>query len=371
MRGSRRAAVALVAAALCACDKGADAPAAAQGGKPAGPPPPAKYEGPPGERKCEVEVVAKGDGREVKAGDTVLAHCVFTVADTGKTLIDTRQEGDPQPLQVGNGYTVPALDQAIVKMRVGDRWKIKAPYQLAYGEQGAPPMVPPKTDVVLDVEIMGFLELKTEVLRQGSGAPPAPDDYVLLHETGTLPDGRVFEDSRAGDAPTIVTLGVGRMIQGWYLALRQMKVGDRVKVTIPWRFAYGKEGKPPMVPGKTDVVFDLERLPLPEVKIDVLAPGAGPPCLPGQVLAVDYTGTLADGTQISNSRGRGQPYRVKLWSRPPQAIPGWELALLKMRVGERAKLSIPWQLGYGAQGQPPSVPPKADLVFDVEVLEAK
>jgi peptidylprolyl isomerase len=361
----------LVAAALVACDKNADDPARPAAQNPSAPTPPAKYEGPPADRKCDVEVVAKGDGREVKAGDTVLAHCVFTLAEGGKELIDTRKEGDPQPLQIGNGYNPPALEQAVLKMRVGDRWKIKAPYQLAYGEQGAAPMVPPRSDVVFDVEITGFLELKTEVLKQGSGPPPAPDDYVLIHETGTLPDGRVFEDTRGGDAPTLVTLGVGRMIQGWYLTLRTMKVGDRVKITVPWRFAYGKEGKPPIVPGKTDVVFDLERLPMPDVKIEVLAPGTGPPCLPGQVLSVDYTGTLTDGTQFSNSRGHGKPYRLKLWNRPPQAIPGWELALIKMRVGERAKISIPWVLGYGAPGQPPNVPPKSDLVFDVEVLEAK
>jgi FKBP-type peptidyl-prolyl cis-trans isomerase len=342
------------------------APAAPAPTPPAGP---RKLDAPPPERQCKVDVIAKGDGRQVKAGDVVLAHFVFTVADTGKTLADTRAEGDPQPLEVGGGYTIPALDQAVLKMRVGDHWKIAAPYQLAWGEQGYPPIVPAKADVVLDVEIVGFLEIKTEVLKEGSGPTPRSGDYVLFHDVGTLVNGTVFDDSRAADAPVLVTMGSGQMIQGWELTLRRMKVGDRVKATIPWRYAYGRAGRPPVVPPKADVVFDIERLPLPPIKTEVVTTGAGAPCASGQTVTVHYVGTLTDGKQFDGSRDGGKPYSFVLGAH--QVIAGWDLAILTMRVGDRRKITIPWQLAYGAQGKPPVIPPKSDLVFDIEVLEAK
>jgi peptidylprolyl isomerase len=367
-----RLAAVLVAPCFAACARGAD-------DKPPAPPPPAqpptpaagprKFDPPTPPRECKVDVLAKGDGRQVKAGDVVLAHFVFTVADTGKTLADTRAEGDPQPLEVGGGYTIPALDQAVLKMRVGDRWKIAVPYQLAWGEQGYPPIVPPKADVVLDVEVLGFLEIKTEVLKEGAGPTPKPDDYVLIHETGALADGRVIDDTRAAGAPVLLTMGAGLMIQGWELTLRKMKVGDRVKAVVPWRYAFGALGKPPGVPPKADVTFDIERLPLPEIKSETVTAGKGAPCLPGQTLSVHYVGTFADGKKFDSSRDRGPPYSFVLGAH--QVIPGWDLALTKMRVGDRRKITVPWVLAYGAQGKPPDIPPKTDLVFDIEILDAK
>jgi FKBP-type peptidyl-prolyl cis-trans isomerase len=363
----------LVALATAACSPGdgQTPPAPAAPETPARPKGLRTFQPPPAEREIKTEVVTKGDGREVKSGDTVLAHFVFTVADTGKKLADTRAEGDPQPLEVGAGYNIAALEQAVLKMRVGDRWKISAPYQLAYGEQGYPPLVPPRADLLLDVEVVGFLEIQTETLAEGAGPAPMPEDYVLFHAVGSLANGTVFEDTRKADAPLLLTMGVGKMIHGWYLTLRKMKVGDRRKVTLPWRFAYGLAGRPPVVPPKADVVFDLERLPLPEVKLESLTQGKGAPCAPGASLSVHYVGTLLDGKKFDSSRDRGEPFAFQLWRRPPDVIAGWELALLRMRVGDRTKVTIPWQLAYGAQGRPPDIPPRADLVFDIEVLASR
>jgi peptidylprolyl isomerase len=125
------------------------------------------------------------------------------------------------------------------------------------------------------------------------------------------------------------------------------------------------------VPPKADVVFDLERLPLPEVKLESLTQGKGAPCAPGASLSVHYVGTLLDGKKFDSSRDRGEPFAFQLWRRPPDVIAGWELALLRMRVGDRTKVTIPWQLAYGAQGRPPDIPPRADLVFDIEVLASR
>src|SRR5688500_8592511 len=115
--------------------------AADDGSKPPVPPAPAA----PAEPQLAIEVVAKGEGREVKPDDAVLAHIVVSLPG-GKVLADTRKDGEPQALVAGSSALV-ALDKALLQMRVGDHWKIDAPWELAFGEKGRPPAVPPKTNL--------------------------------------------------------------------------------------------------------------------------------------------------------------------------------------------------------------------------------
>lgn len=363
--------LALAAQFAAACSQEAAArPADGDAPKPAAPAAPAADApaAPVAAPEAKIEVLTKGEGREAKKDDWVLAHLVVRLAGSEKALVDTRAEGEPQPFLVGAGGVMPALEQSLGKMRIGDRWKVSAPYQLAWGDRGYPGLVPPKADVVLDVEMVGVLEITTEVLKTGAGPLPVPGEYVALHYVGTLPDGTVADDTRKDGIPAVVTLGAGQAIQGVELALRKMRPGDRVKVRIPWQFAYGTQGRPPSVPPKMDISYDLERVALPEIKTEVLAGGKGAPCMPGKPVTVHYTGTLPDGTKFDSSRDAGKPYQFVIGAH--QVIPGWELAIVKMRVGDRWKITIPAVLAYGAKGQG-KVPPKADLVYDIEVLDAK
>jgi FKBP-type peptidyl-prolyl cis-trans isomerase len=77
-----------------------------------------------------------------------------------------------------------------------------------------------------------------------------------------------------------------------------------------------------------------------------------------------YTGWLTDGTQFDSSVARGKPFDFRL----SQVVPGWTEALLGMKAGEKRKLVIPYKLAYGREGQG-TIPPKATLVFDVELLD--
>ncbi len=106
------------------------------------------------------------------------------------------------------------------------------------------------------------------------------------------------------------------------------------------------------------------------LKVEILQVGKGPLPQKGQTVAVHYTGTLADGKKFDSSRDRGEPIRFTLGA--GQVIPGWDEGLALMTVGTRARLIVPPQLGYGAQGAGGGViPPNATLVFDVELLDAK
>jgi hypothetical protein len=92
----------------------------------------------------------------------------------------------------------------------------------------------------------------------------------------------------------------------------------------------------------------------------------------GQCAYVHYTGWLAEsGKQFETSRDSlradgGPPFVFPLGAK--QAIAGWELGLKGMRIGGRRRLIIPPALAYGAKGNPPVVPPRTALVFDIDLV---
>ena len=97
-----------------------------------------------------------------------------------------------------------------------------------------------------------------------------------------------------------------------------------------------------------------------------LVEGDGPSPQQGQMIEVHYTGTLENGTKFDSSVDRGTPFKFRYGVQP--VIQGWVEGLKTMKVGGKRKLIIPSNLGYGAQGFPPNIPPNATLLFDVELL---
>ncbi|TMW56069.1 hypothetical protein Poli38472_008717 [Pythium oligandrum] len=90
----------------------------------------------------------------------------------------------------------------------------------------------------------------------------------------------------------------------------------------------------------------------------------------GDKLSMHYTGTLRkDGSKFDSSLDRNSPFEFTLGA--GQVIKGWDQGLVGMCIGEKRRLTIPSDLGYGAHGAPPTIPGGATLVFDVELLEIK
>ena len=100
-----------------------------------------------------------------------------------------------------------------------------------------------------------------------------------------------------------------------------------------------------------------------------LVKGTGASPQQGQNVTVHYVGTLADGTKFDSSYDRGEPSTIRLAT--DSVIRGWVEGLMTMRVGGKRKLIIPPDLGYGAKGRPPEVPPNATLIFEIELLRAQ
>lgn len=107
---------------------------------------------------------------------------------------------------------------------------------------------------------MATAHLKIEKLVDGNGATPKNGKTVTVHYTGTLTDGTKFDSSVDRDEPFSFTLGAGEVIAGWDLGVAQMKVGDKVKLTIPPELAYGREGYPGAIPPDSTLIFEVELL---------------------------------------------------------------------------------------------------------------
>lgn len=105
------------------------------------------------------------------------------------------------------------------------------------------------------------------------------------------------------------------------------------------------------------------------LKIEDLQVGAGPEVKSGDVISIHYTGTLLDGAKFDSSYDRGQPFETQIGV--GRVIQGWDMGVVGMKVGGKRRLTIPPELGYGDRGAGNVIPPKATLVFEVELMGIK
>lgn len=130
-----------------------------------------------------------------------------------------------------------------------------------------------------------------------------------------------------------------------------------------------KKIEPTIAEGKKFCAENKKRSEVKEtasgLQYEIIKLGTGPMPKDTNTVKVHYTGTLLNGTKFDSSRDRGEPAEFPLNA----VIPGWTEGVQLMPVGSQFKFYIPYNLAYGTQGSPPTIPGGATLVFDVELLE--
>jgi peptidylprolyl isomerase len=109
--------------------------------------------------------------------------------------------------------------------------------------------------------------------------------------------------------------------------------------------------------------------PPQELEVEDLEPGDGAEAQSGDQITVNYVGVLYDNGREFDSSFEREPFPLTLGA--GEVIPGWDEGLEGMKVGGRRQLVIPPDLAYGAQGQPPTIPPNATLVFVIDLLSVE
>ena len=182
-------------------------------------------------------------------------------------------------------------------------------------------------------------------------------------------------------------LGDDAFIKGTDEGITGMSAGGKRTMIIPSELAYGQQGMGP-IPPNTDLKIFVELLEIKDriianmwevdtnkikttesgLKYLIVKEGEGEYAAAGNVVTVNYSGFLADGTKFDSSVERDEPFEFVVGNK--QVIPGWDEGIRLMKKGSKARLILPPALAYGdvAVGK---IPANSILIFDVELLDVK
>lgn len=202
------------------------------------------------------------------------------------------------------------------------------------------------------------LKVHTEVLVEGTVVRQrtAPETWVL---DGSTPWPDVLAGLAVGCSREVSVPPENAATAG----LTKQHPGGAVRMVLDVLAIETPERKPPAKPRDVPTVITN---PSGLGYFDLVV-GDGPRPEPGQRAVVEYTLWLAtSGSMIDTSYKRAEPFGYTVAR--GQVIAGWEEGVRGMRVGGERQLHVPWKLGYGRRGSPPSIPAKADLIFEVKLL---
>ncbi|MGA7155527.1 MAG: FKBP-type peptidyl-prolyl cis-trans isomerase [Acidobacteriaceae bacterium] len=119
------------------------------------------------------------------------------------------------------------------------------------------PLVTPELRAELSQEKTTYSLVYIDTL-VGTGPLARPGKYYTVHYTGYLPDGTKFDSSVDRGKPITFPYGKHRVIEGWDTGFEGMHVGGKRRLYIPYQLAYGEAGRPPIIPAKSELIFDVE-----------------------------------------------------------------------------------------------------------------
>jgi len=103
--------------------------------------------------ELQIETLKPGGGAEAKSGNNVTVHYVGTLID-GKKFDSSRDRGKGFSFALGKGKVIKGWDQGVAGMKIGEVRKLTIPPDLAYGARGFPPVIPPDSTLVFEVELL-------------------------------------------------------------------------------------------------------------------------------------------------------------------------------------------------------------------------
>ncbi len=224
----------------------------------------------------EYQITAKGNGPACKNGD----RCVmlYTGKFTNDTIFDatSRRGNAPFSFKLGKHEVIAGWDSVISHLNAGDKATMTIPAKFGYGDQ-ARGAIPANSTLIFDVEVLDIVAPPSSWNAKGMDTITTPSGLkivmfekhpenelalagksVSVHYSGYLLDGSMFDSSVERGQPFDFPLGQGRVIKGWDEGVALLRKGEKAKLIIPYSLAYGEGGRPPIIPAKATLIFDVQ-----------------------------------------------------------------------------------------------------------------
>ncbi|XP_073007849.1 70 kDa peptidyl-prolyl isomerase-like [Typha latifolia] len=344
-----------------------------------------------GEKGLKKKLVKEGDGWETpEVGDEVEVHYTGTLLD-GTKFDSSRDRGTPFKFKLGQGQVIKGWDQGIKTMKKGENAIFTIPPELAYGESGSPPNIPPNSTLQFDVELLSWASVKDickdggiikKILIEGEKWDnPKDRDEVLVKYEARLEDGTVVSKSDGVE----FTVKDGFFCSALSRAVKTMKKGEKVLLTVKPQYAFGENGRlesgdEGAVPPNATLHVELELVSWKTVtevgeekKIlkKILKEGEGyERPNEGATVKVKFIGKLEDGTVfVKKGHDAEEPFEFK--TDEEQVIEGLDQAVVTMKKGEVALLTIPPEHAFGPSESKQDlvvIPPNSTVYYEVEMI---
>lgn len=214
------------------------------------------------ESGLQYEVVEEGEGDFISELDIIKMKYKSSLIDG--TVLYTNQTLENEFVsykEVGN--LLPGITEGLQYMKIGSKYNLYIPYELAYGESLDYNFIEPFSVIVMEVEPVenAFIQIKNsglryDVIEEGTGEKPVENDKVRVHYEGSFLNGIVFDSSIAREEPAEFNVN-SSIIEGWVEGLQLMNEGAKYKFFMPYDLAYGTTGSG-AIPPFTPIIFELE-----------------------------------------------------------------------------------------------------------------
>eukprot|EP00475_Leptophrys_vorax_P037536 TRINITY_DN64850_c0_g1_i1.p1 TRINITY_DN64850_c0_g1~~TRINITY_DN64850_c0_g1_i1.p1 ORF type:complete len:607 (+),score=130.93 TRINITY_DN64850_c0_g1_i1:152-1972(+) len=339
-------------------------------------------------------LVKAGDGWDKpEAGDEVSVHYTGTLMD-GTKFDSSVDRGEPFQFKLGQGQVIKGWDKGIASMKKGEKAVFTIAPEYAYGDAGSPPTIPPKATLKFDVELLTWISVKDicgdggvfkKVLVEGKKwETPKDMDQVTVKYEVRLADGTVV--TKTGDEGVEFYLNEGHLCAALPRAIKTMHKGEKVLLTVQPSYGFGDAGRPAAdgeaaVPPHAVLSVDLELEGWKKVEKVTddgkvvkkeLHAGEGyeRPNEESKVY-VRYTLRVKDG-QVVEEKGMGDGVdEFQFVTDEEQVPPGLDKAVMKMKKGETALVTVAPEYGFGAEEKALEkgvVPPNSTLEYEITLV---
>ncbi|KAL4419972.1 hypothetical protein ABPG75_007070 [Micractinium tetrahymenae] len=332
------------------------------------------------------EIVKPGTGwEEPETGDKVRVHYVGTLTD-GTKFDSSRDRNEPFEFALGQGQVIKGWDLGVAQMKKGEVSKLTIAADYGYGESGSPPKIPSGATLVFEVELIDWKSVKDiagdggvikTVVKEGSGwAKPQSQDEVCVRFSARVQGAAepFYTSPEQGEEFSLA--GPTHFCRAIATAAGTMKKEEEAKLVVKPEYGFGAAGRGSEVPPNATLEIDLALLGWNKVEKVTMDGGVMKKTLAdtddwkkpnaGAQATVTYTArVLPDGPVFDEKRDDAP---LQFTTDEGQVIEGLDLAVMKMKEGERALVTIAPHYAWGEQESQQAlatVPAGASVEYDI------